>query len=149
MEQSEEKRINRRIDTLEGTISKVDSKVDRLDEKLNIVDDKHDARHLDMRVELTELKGSSKATADHTKRMADSISNLVAELREINVSNNDRFKEVNDKVSDVKERVDSKEKEREYHIAEKTLSNKTVGAIILGGFGVLQIIIQIIGPALF
>lgn len=149
MENEGEKRLNKRIDSIEGRVAKNEDKIDRIDEKINIIDDKHDNRHLDIVRLTTKLQGSSENTERNTERMANSIEGLVNELKQSNSRTDDRFNQVNEEVRMVRDKIDSKEKDREYNIAEKALSNKTVVAIIAGGAGVLTVVIQILGPLFF
>ena len=141
MENENEKRINERLSGLE-------TKYDNLDDKLDTIDNKHDERHLEMKIELTELRGSSMATAKYTEKMSNSIESLVVELREINSRTDDRFNEVNSEVRSVKEKVQNHEDAREFKLEEKKVSNRMLGIYIVAGAGVLQIILQVIAPIL-
>lgn len=140
--------ISDRINGLEKRIGTVDRKVDDLEDKVDIIKDKNDERHLEMVRLTTELKGSSKATQDNTNRMANSIEGLVDELKQSNSRTDERFSEVNSDLRDVKTKVEGQEHKETIKLEEKKMSNKTLGLIIGGGFALLQIIIQVIAPAL-
>lgn len=147
--QKEQGLVYDRLTGLEKRISSVDRKVEDLEDKVDRNDDKHDERHLKLSIELTELKGSSKATQENTERMANSIEGLVSELKQSNSRTDDRFNEVNAEVREVKSKVNSQEDEKTFKLEEKKLSNKVIIAIIGGGFIVLQVFIQVVAPLLF
>lgn len=141
--------INDRIVGLEKRIGTVDGKVEALEDKVDVIDSKHNDRHLEMVRLTTELKGTSKATEQNTNRMANSIEGLVEELKQSNSRTDDRFKEVNTDIQEVKSKVEGKEQDRAYYLEEKKLSNGTIGVIIVGIFGLLQVFVQVIAPSIF
>lgn len=141
--------INDRIVGLEKRIGTVDGKVEALEDKVDVIDSKHNDRHLEMVRLTTELKGTSKATEQNTNRMANSIEGLVEELKQSNSRTDDRFKEVNTDIQEVKSKIEGKEQDRAYYLEEKKLSNGTIGVIIVGIFGLLQVFVQVIAPSIF
>lgn len=150
MEKFEEQgMISQRITGIEKRIGSVGKRVDDLEDKVDSIDNKHNDRHLEMVKLTTELKGTSKATEQNTERMANSIENLVGELKQSNSRTDDRFKEVNDEVTRVRAKVEGKEHEATLRLEEKKLSNKTILGIISGVFILLQVFIQFIGPLFF
>ena len=140
--------INDRINGLERRIGTVDRKVDDLEDKVDDIKDKNDERHLEMVRLTTELKGSSKATEQNTNRMANSIEGLVDELKQSNSRTDDRFNQLNQEVTEVKNKVDGKEFDKTLKLEEKKLSNKVIVGLIGGGFIILELIIKVIAPSL-
>lgn len=140
--------INDRINGLEQRIGTVDRKVDDLEDKVDDIKDKNDERHLEMVRLTTELKGSSKATQDNTNRMANSIEGLVDELKQSNSRTDDRFNQLNQEVTEVKNKVDGKEFDKTLKLEEKKLSNKVIVGLIGGGFIVIELIIKVVAPSL-
>ena len=140
--------INDRINGLEKRIENVDRKVDDLEDKVDDIKDKNDERHLEMVRLTTELKGSSKATEQNTNRMANSIEGLVDELKQSNSRTDDRFNQLNQEVTEVKNKVDGKEFDKTLKLEEKKLSNKVIVGLIGGGFIILELIIKVIAPSL-
>ena len=149
MEEQKEKMIHGRIENMEKRQDNLERKLDNLDEKVHIVDDKHDNRYLETVKFTTEIKGISKATQQASERMANSIENLVDELKQSNSRTDDRFKKVDEDVSNVRSKLEQGEAERKVKIEEKQMSNRTLGFIIVGGFGVLQVFIQVLAPIFF
>lgn len=141
--------INDRITGLEKRIGTVDNKVEALEDKVDIIDSKHNDRHIEMVKLTTELKGSSKATEQNTNRMANSIEGLVDELKQSNSRTDDRFKEVNTDIQEVKTKVEGKEQDRAFKLEEKKLSNGVTLAIVGGIIVVLQVFIQVVAPLIF
>ena len=140
--------INDRINGLEKRIENVDRKVDDLEDKVDDIKDKNDERHLEMVRLTTELKGSSKATEQNTNRMANSIEGLVDELKQSNSRTDDRFNQLNQEVTEVKNKVDGKEFDKTLKLEEKKLSNKVIVGLIGGGFIVIELIIKVVAPSL-
>lgn len=140
--------INDRINGLEQRIGTVDRKVDDLEDKVDDIKDKNDERHLEMVRLTTELKGSSKATQDNTNRMANSIEGLVDELKQSNSRTDDRFNQLNQEVTEVKNKVDGREFDKTLKLEEKKLSNKVIVGLIGGGFIVIELIIKVVAPSL-
>ena len=140
--------INDRINGLERRIGTVDRKVDDLEDKVDDIKDKNDERHLEMVRLTTELKGSSKATEQNTNRMANSIEGLVDELKQSNSRTDDRFNQLNQEVTEVKNKVDGKEFDKTLKLEEKKLSNKVIVGLIGGGFIILELIIKVVAPSL-
>lgn len=136
----------KRLSGLEYRINKVDEKVDGLETKVDIIDDKHDERHLEMVRLTTKLQGSSEATQENTSRMANSIEGLVNELKQSNSRTDDRFTEVKTDIQNVRSKVEGQEADKSLKLEQKKLSNKTIGFIIVGIFGVLQVLIQVVAP---
>ena len=146
--QTEQGLINSRINGLEKRIGTVDRKVDDLEDKVDLIKDKNDERHVEMVRLTTELKGSSKATQDNTNRMANSIEGLVDELKQSNSRTDDRFNQLNQEVTEVKNKVDGKEFDKTLKLEEKKLSNKVIVGLIGGGFIIIELIIKVIAPSL-
>lgn len=140
--------INDRINGLEQRIGTVDRKVDDLEDKVDIIKDKNDERHVEMITTVTRLQSTSENTEKNTERMADSIDSLVGELKQSNSRTDDRFTQLNKEVNEVKTKVDGKEFEQTLNLEEKKLSNKVILAIISGVFLVIEILINVVAPAL-
>lgn len=140
--------INDRINGLEQRIGTVDRKVDDLEDKVDDIRDKNDDRHLEMITTVTRLQSTSENTEKNTERMANSIEGLVDELKQSNSRTDDRFTQINKEVNEVKTKVDGKEFEQTLNLEEKKLSNKVIIAIISGVFLVIQILINVVTPAL-
>ena len=150
MENSEkEKVIYDRLNGLEKRVDGHDKKIENTNEKINIIDDKHDARYLEQIKVTTELQGTSRMTMEATNRMADSIEGLVSELKDSNARTDTRFNQITDEVREVRTKIDKHEEARNLKLEEKKLSNRTLGFIIAGGFAVMQVIVQVIAPLLF
>ena len=149
MENEKEKIIHDRITNIEGRMGSLSIEIKDLDDKLDAVDSKHSDRHLEMVKLTSDLKGSSKATEQNTKRMANSIESLVDELKQSNSRTDDRFKKVDVDVGEIKNKINNREEEKRLKLEEKKLSNRTLGFIIAGGFAVVQVIIQVISPLFF
>lgn len=149
MENSENKVIHDRLNGLEKRVDGHDKKFESINEKINIIDDKHDERYLQQIRVTTELQGTSKMTMEATNRMADSIENLVGELKETNTKTNTRFNQITEDVREVRTKIDNQEEAKKLKLEEKKLSNRTLGFIIAGGFALVQVIIQVIAPILF
>ena len=150
MENSEkEKVIYDRLNGLEKRVDGHDKKIENTNEKINIIDDKHDARYLEQIKVTTELQGTSRMTMEATNRMADSIEGLVSELKDSNARTDTRFNQITDEVREVRTKIDKHEDDRNLKLEEKKLSNRTLGFIIAGGFAVMQVIVQVIAPLLF
>lgn len=140
--------INDRINGLEQRIGTVDRKVDDLEDKVDDIKDKNDDRHLEVITTVTRLQSTSENTEKNTERMANSIEGLVNELKQSNSRTDDRFNEVNSEVKEVKDKLDGKEFEQTLNLEEKKLSNKVIIAIIGGVFLVIEILINLVAPAL-
>lgn len=146
--QQEQGLINDRINGLEQRIGTVDGKVDDLEDKVDDIRDKNDDRHLEIVTTVTRLQSTSENTEKNTERMANSIEGLVDELKQSNSRTDDRFKEVNSEVKEVKDKLDGKEFEQTLNLEEKKLSNKVIVAIIGGVFLVIEILINLVAPVL-
>lgn len=140
--------INDRINGLEQRIGTVDGKVDDLEDKVDDIRDKNDDRHLNIVTTVTRLQSTSENTEKNTERMANSIEGLVDELKQSNSRTDDRFNEVNSEVKEVKDKLDGKEFEQTLNLEEKRLSNKVIIAIIGGVFLIIEILINLVAPAL-
>lgn len=149
MENQEQELVYDRLTGLEKRIGNVDRKVDDLEDKVDVVKDRNDERHIEMVRLTTELKGFSKATEQNTERMATSIEGLVDELKQSNASTEERFKEVNTDIRDVRTKIEGQESDKTIKLEEKKLSNKVILAIIGGGLVLLEVCVQVIGPAFF
>jgi predicted lipase len=126
--------INDRINGLEKRIGTVDRKVDDLEDKVDIIKDKNDERHVEMITTVTRLQSTSENTEKNTDRMANSIEGLVDELKQSNSRTDDRFNQLNQEVTEVKNKVDGKQFDKTIQLEEKKLSNKVIVALIGGGF---------------
>lgn len=140
--------INDRINGLEKRIGTVDRKVDDLEDKVDIIKDKNDERHLEMITTVTRLQSTSENTEKNTERMANSIEGLVDELKQSNSRTDDRFNQLNQEVTEVKNKVDGKEFDKTLNLEEKKLSNKVILAIISGVVLIVELLINVIAPAL-
>ena len=149
MEDKTEKIINDRISGLEKRQDKFEIKLDDLDEKLNDFDEKHDSRYIEMIKITGELKGSSKATEENTKRTADALTELVDEVKQSNKRTDSRFDVVNSDISDIKSKISSKERDETIKLEEKKMSNATILSILGGGFLIIQTLIQFVAPLFF
>lgn len=149
MEDKTEKIIHDRINSIEVRVGSISNEVKSLDDKLDLVDAKHNDRHLEMVKLTSDLKGSSKATEQNTNRMANSIEGLVDELKLSNARTDDRFKLVNEEVQLVKNKLDNKEENRRMKLEEKKLSNGIIIALISGGFVCVQLLVNVISPLIF
>lgn len=138
-----------RITSLEKRMDKAETNIDKTTEKLYKVDEKHDDRYTETIQVITELKGTSANTEKNTDRMANSIEGLVKELRQSNSNTNRRFEEVNEEVRDIRKTLDSKIEDKQLILEEKKLSNKTLGAILVGAFALLETLSKVIAPLLF
>ncbi|MCG2030730.1 hypothetical protein K4P81_08375 [Staphylococcus epidermidis] len=138
-----------RITSLEKRMDKAETNIDKTTEKLYKVDEKHDDRYTETIQVITELKGTSANTEKNTDRMANSIEGLVKELRQSNSNTNRRFEEVNEEVRDIRKTLDSKIEDKQFILEEKKLSNKTLGAILVGAFALLETLSKVIAPLLF
>ncbi|WZK93681.1 hypothetical protein [Staphylococcus phage SpP] len=149
MENEKEKIIHDRITNIEGRMGSLSIEIKDLDDKLDAVDSKHSDRHLEMVKLTSDLKGSSKATEQNTKRTADALSDLVDEFRQSNSRTDDRFNRVDTEVQVIKNKVDNREEEKRLKIEEKKLSNGVIVAIISGGFILVQVCVNVIAPLFF
>ena len=140
--------INDRINGLEKRIGTVDRKVDDLEDKVDIIKDKNDERHLEMITTVTRLQSTSENTEKNTERMANSIEGLVGELKQSNSRTDDRFNQLNQEVTEVKNKVDSKQFDKTIQLEEKKLSNGVIVALIGGGFIVIEVLIKVVAPVL-
>lgn len=149
MENEKEKIIHDRITNIEGRMGSLSIEIKDLDDKLDAVDSKHSDRHLEMVKLTSDLKGSSKATEQNTKRMANSIESLVDELKQSNTRTDDRFKKVDMDVGEIKNKISNREEEKRLKLEEKKLSNGVLVAIISGGFILVQVCVNVIAPLFF
>lgn len=149
MENQEQELVYDRLTGLEKRIGNVDRKVDDLEDKVDVVKDKNDERHVEMITTVTRLQSSSENTEKNTERMATSIEGLVGELKTSNASTEERFKEVNTDIRDVRTKIEGQETDKTIKLEEKKLSNKVILAIIGGGLVLLEVCVQVIGPAFF
>lgn len=138
-----------RITSLEKRMDKAETNIDKTTEKLYKVDEKHDDRYTETIQVITELKGTSANTEKNTDRMANSIEGLVKELRQSNSNTNRRFEEVNEEVRDIRKTLDNKIEDKQFILEEKKLSNKILGAILVGAFALLETLSKVIAPLLF
>lgn len=146
--QKEQGLINDRINGLEKRIGTVDRKVDDLEDKVDIIKDKNDERHVEMITTVTRLQSTSENTEKNTERMANSIEGLVDELKQSNSRTDERFTQLNQEVTEVKNKVDGKEFDKTLKLEEKKLSNKVIVGLIGGGFLIIELIIKVIAPSL-
>lgn len=146
--QAEQGLINDRINGLEKRIGTVDRKVDDLEDKVDIIKDKNDERHVEMITTVTRLQSTSENTEKNTERMANSIEGLVDELKQSNSRTDERFTQLNQEVTEVKNKVDGKEFDKTLKLEEKKLSNKVIVGLIGGGFLIIELIIKVIAPSL-
>ena len=146
--QAEQGLINDRINGLEKRIGTVDRKVDDLEDKVGIIKDKNDERHVEMITTVTRLQSTSENTEKNTERMANSIEGLVDELKQSNSRTDERFTQLNQEVTEVKNKVDGKEFDKTLKLEEKKLSNKVIVGLIGGGFLIIELIIKVIAPSL-
>ncbi|QQS86528.1 hypothetical protein I6J04_13330 (plasmid) [Staphylococcus carnosus] len=146
--QAEQGLINDRINGLEKRIGTVDRKVDDLEDKVDIIKDKNDERHVEMITTVTRLQSTSENTEKNTERMANSIEGLVDELKQSNSRTDERFTQLNQEVTEVKNKVDGKEFDKTLKLEEKKLSNKVIVGLIGGGFIVIELIIKVVAPSL-
>lgn len=149
MEDKTEKIINDRISGLEKRQDKFEIKLDDLDEKLDDFDEKHDSRYIEMIKITGELKGSSQATEENTKRTADALTELVDEVKQSNKRTDSRFDLVNNDISNIKTKINSKERDETIKLEEKKMSNATILSILGGGFLIIQTLIQFVAPLFF
>lgn len=149
MEDKTEKIIHDRINSIEGRVGSISKEVKSLDDKLDLVDAKHSDRHLEMVKLTSDLKGSSKATQDNTKRTAIALESLADDLRQINTRTDDKFRKVDEEVSVIKTKIAGKEEEKRLKLEEKKLSNGVLIAIISGGFICVQVCVNILAPLFF
>ncbi|PTE62085.1 hypothetical protein [Staphylococcus epidermidis] len=146
--QAEQGLINDRINGLEKRIGTVDRKVDDLEDKVDIIKDKNDERHVEMITTVTRLQSTSENTEKNTERMANSIEGLVDELKQSNSRTDERFTQLNQEVTEVKNKVDGKEFDKTLKLEEKKLSNKVIVGLIGGGFLIIELLIKVIAPSL-
>lgn len=146
--QAEQGLINDRINVLEKRIGTVDRKVDDLEDKVDIIKDKNDERHVEMITTVTRLQSTSENTEKNTERMANSIEGLVDELKQSNSRTDERFTQLNQEVTEVKNKVDGKEFDKTLKLEEKKLSNKVIVGLIGGGFLIIELLIKVIAPSL-
>ncbi|WP_305808927.1 hypothetical protein, partial [Staphylococcus epidermidis] len=141
--QAEQGLINDRINGLEKRIGTVDRKVDDLEDKVDIIKDKNDERHVEMITTVTRLQSTSENTEKNTERMANSIEGLVDELKQSNSRTDERFTQLNQEVTEVKNKVDGKEFDKTLKLEEKKLSNKVIVGLIGGGFLIIELLIKV------
>ena len=146
--QKEQGLINDRINGLELRIGNVDRKVDDLEDKVDDIKDKNDERHVEMITTVTRLQSTSENTEKNTERMANSIEGLVDELKQSNSRTDDRFNQLNQEVTEVKNKVNGTEFDKTLKLEEKKLSNKVIVGLIGGGFLIIELIIKVIAPTL-
>ncbi len=149
MENEKEKIINDRLNGLEKRQNKTEDKIEELDDKIDLNSNKSDERYIELVKATSDLKGSSKATEENTKRTAVALEGLVDEIKQSNKRTDSRFDVVNNDISDIKSKISSREHDETIKLEEKKLSNATILSIIGGGFLVIQTLIQFVAPLFF
>ena len=149
MENEKEKIINDRLNGLEKRQNKTEDKIEELDDKIDLNSNKSDERYIELVKATADLKGSSKATEENTKRTAIALEGLVDEIKQSNKRTDSRFDLVNNDISDIKSKINSKERDETIKLEERKLSNGVLIALISGGAVIVPVLINVIAPLLF
>lgn len=149
MENEKEKIIHDRLNGLEKRQNKTEDKIEELDDKIDLNSNKSDERYIELVKATADLKGSSKATEENTKRTAVALEGLVDEIKQSNKRTDSRFDLVNNDISDIKSKMDSRERDETIKLEERKLSNGVLISIIGAGAVIVPVIINIVAPLFF
>lgn len=149
MEDKTEKIIHDRLNGLEKRQNKTEDKIEELDDKIDLNSNKSDERYIELVKATADLKGSSKATEENTKRTAEALEGLVDEIKQSNKRTDSRFDLVNNDISDIKTKMNSRERDETIKLEERKLSNGVLISIIGAGAVIVPVIINIVAPLFF
>lgn len=149
MENEKEKIINDRLNGLEKRQNKTEDKIEELDDKIDLNSNKSDERYIELVKATADLKGSSKATEENTKRTAVALEGLVDEIKQSNKRTDSRFDLVNNDISDIKSKMNSRERDETIKLEERKLSNGVLISIIGAGAVIVPVIINVVAPLFF
>lgn len=125
-------------------LHRIERRIDVQERKIDNIDEKVDQRHID----IVKMQASMKGAEDASNRMADAVDKLVSQLSTSNSRHDKKFELLNVEIQDVKGKLEGQEEDRKLKLEERKLSNTVLVSIIVGSFGIVQILINWV-PALF